>query len=442
MISRFFVKRLSVKKGATVVTKVGRKRLVGVVLLFFFLVFFFGFGVGITQGRYKDVSLALQIIPYIKFNYYKPVSLLHLLDIYVQKGNIQDLLASLDDPYTRYLSTEQYAELISETEGSYGGVGLYLEYKEDQLIIMRPMKGTPAEDAGLLQGDEIIAINGEPTKEMAQEVAVAKVRGPSDTKVKLTIKRRNNLFDVELVRTIIKIPTVEWQVKSDPVAGKIGWLELSQFNENTAADLEKALAYFSEEKVTGLVLDLRYNPGGLLNSAVQVASKFVRNGPIVYVQPRTGREMVYPAIPYEGPEFPLVVLVNEWSASASEIVAGAIKDRNAGTLVGATTFGKGVVQDVIPLWGGGALTLTVANYLTAGGNSIHEKGITPDVLVGTAEEKEDLIQKYTDDTGGDRQLKGEAYQKLQKIDEKQKEKALEVLREKILHASWQEKEVA
>ncbi|HEY8344401.1 MAG TPA: S41 family peptidase [Bacillota bacterium] len=442
MISRFFVKRLSVKKGAKVVTETGRKRLVGVVLLLFFLVFFFGFGIGITQGRYQDLGLALQIIPYVKFNYYKPVSLLHLLAVYMQKGNIQDLLASLDDPYTRYLSPEQYAELMSETEGSYGGVGLYLEYKEDQLIIMRPMKGTPAEEAGLRQGDEIIAINAEPTKEMAQEVAVAKVRGPSGTKVKLTIKRRNNLFDVELVRTVIKIPTVEWQVKSDPVAGKIGWIELFQFNENTAADLEKALAYFNEEKVAGLVLDLRYNPGGLLNAAVQVASKFVRDGPIVHVNPRAGREMVYPALPYEGPEFPLVVLVNEWSASASEIVAGAIKDRDVGTLVGATTFGKGVVQDVIPLWGGGALTLTVANYLTAGGNFIHEKGITPDVLVGTAEEKEALLRKYTDDIDGDRQSKEEAYREIQKIDEKQNEKALEVLRERILRVSWQEKEAA
>lgn len=442
MISRFFVKRLSVKKGAKVVTETGRKRLVGVVLLLFFLVFFFGFGIGITQGRYQDLGLALQIIPYVKFNYYKPVSLLHLLAVYMQKGNIQDLLASLDDPYTRYLSPEQYVELMSETEGSYGGVGLYLEYKEDQLIIMRPMKGTPAEEAGLRQGDEIIAINAEPTKEMAQEVAVAKVRGPSGTKVKLTIKRRNNLFDVELVRTVIKIPTVEWQVKSDPVAGKIGWIELFQFNENTAADLEKALAYFNEEKVAGLVLDLRYNPGGLLNAAVQVASKFVRDGPIVHVNPRAGREMVYPALPYEGPEFPLVVLVNEWSASASEIVAGAIKDRDVGTLVGATTFGKGVVQDVIPLWGGGALTLTVANYLTAGGNFIHEKGITPDVLVGTAEEKEALLRKYTDDIDGDRQSKEEAYREIQKIDEKQNEKALEVLRERILRVSWQEKEAA
>lgn len=425
-------------------TEVRRKRLIGVVLLLFFLVFSFGFGLGATQGKYKDLGLALQIMSYIKFNYYQPVSLLRLFDTYTRKGNIQDLLASLDDPYTRFLSREQYEKLMSETEGSYGGVGLYLEYREDQLIIMRPMKGTPAEEVGLIQGDEIIAINEEPTKAMAQEVAVTKIRGPSGTKVNLTIKRRNSIFEVELARAVIKIPTVEWDLKSDPVVGKIGWIELSQFNENTAEDLGTALDHLAAEGVAGLILDLRYNPGGLLSSAIQVASKFVENGPIVYVNPRVGRDMVYPALPNEGPRFPLVVLVNEWSASASEIVAGAIKDRGEGTLVGATTFGKGVVQDVIPLSGGGALTLTVANYLTAGGHSIHEKGITPDVQIGTAEEKEAILREYTDDhgTGGNQQLKNEAYQELQRIDQEQEEKALEVLRKKIIEASGKGKEAA
>jgi len=435
MISRFY--RLSkAYKGEKTVIKLTQKNLLGVVLLLFFLVFFFGFGLGMTQGKYKDLGLAMQIIPYIKFNYYQPVSFFRLIDTYRKVGNVQSLLETLDDPYTRYLSKEQYEELMTETEGSYGGVGLYLEYKADQLIIMRPMKGTPADQAGLIQGDEIIAINGESTKDMAQEIAVTKIRGPSGSKVKLTIKRRNKTFDTELIRAVIKIPSVEWSTKDDPVVGKVGWISLYQFSENTAADTEAALDRFEEEKVAGIVLDLRYNPGGLLDSAVQVTSKFVEGGPVVYVNPRVGRDMVYPALPNDHQKFPLVVLVNEWSASASEILAGAIKDRKVGTLVGSTTFGKGVVQDVIPLRGGGALTLTIANYLTAGGHSIHEKGIEPDVSLGTAEQKEELIKDYNDGNGeAVQEIPEDVYTELQRIDEAQEKEALRILRDKVIQAS-------
>lgn len=296
-------------------------------------------------------------------------------------------MASLGDPYTRYLSPPAYAKLLEENEGTYGGVGIYLEYKAGELIIFKPMKNSPAERAGLLPGDRIIAIDYQPTKAMSKEVATAKILGPPGTEVVLSIARTEDrqlvTRDITLTRALID-PSLEWEIRNDPVVGPIGWICLTQFSEKTAQDLGRALEAITRAQAAGLVLDLRYNPGGLLLSAVEVSSQLLpyRPGtPLVSLKYRDGRTQTFTAYPHPHPPLPLVVLVNEWSASSAEIVAGAVKDLQAGVLVGNTTFGKGLVQDVIPLPTGGALYLTVATYLTAGGHSIHQTGIRPHVVV-------------------------------------------------------------
>lgn len=420
-------------------TSVGRefRKLRRVLAITLIMVIFFGLGWGLAHGKYHDLGLAVQIIPYVKTKYYQPVSLYSLVRSYLIKGDVGQMLAELEDPYTRYLNKEQFQELLTQTEGSYGGLGIYLEYRENELIIMKPMQGTPGEKAGLIQGDKIIAINGRSTEDMPQELAVAKIKGPAGTEVTLTIERwidgQKTVFDVKLGREAIKIPSVEWSVDRDPVIGKVGSLTIHQFSENTAADLNKALDLFEEEKVSGVLMDLRYNPGGLLTSAIEVAGQFLPKGPVVYIQHRSKAPVPYLAPPNTHQRRPLVVLVNEWSASASEIVAGAIKDQDQGTLVGETTFGKGVVQVVLPLLNGGALTITEANYLTSGGHYIHGKGIAPHILIEGVDQQKvgrDLdLEKLTPEEK--ERLEDQVLQELREIDERQKEKGLEVLRKKV-----------
>jgi carboxyl-terminal processing protease len=357
------------------------------VLLLLFLVFFIKVGFSLTRGRYHDLLLACEVIPLLKLNFYEPVSLSRLLQTYRQTGNVPALLASLGDPYTRYLTPSEYNQLLEENKGLYGGVGLYLEYKNGQLIIFKPIKNSPAAQAGLLPGDRIIAIDRLPTDGMSKEKATAAILGPPGTNVVLTIQRGKGPLgttkEIALNRVLID-PSIEWEIKWDREVGKIGWISLSQFTQETGADLKRALETFTREKVVGIILDLRYNPGGLLISAVEVTSQFLPGSggqPLVSLQYRNQGTETFTAFDNPHPSYPLVVLVNEWSASSSEIVAGALKDLRAGVLVGNTTFGKGLVQDVIPLRDGGALYLTVARYLTAGGYAIHNTGVHPDVRV-------------------------------------------------------------
>ncbi len=406
--------------------KISRHRLISTVSIWMMLILFFGLGFGFSRGYYRDSLLALQIIPVLKFKYLEPLSATRLFLSYLQKGNVPELLKSLGDPYTKYLNEKEYVLLLEENKGSYGGVGIYLEYKNEELIIFKPMKNSPADRAGLIPGDRIIAIDHQPTTEMSKEIAITKILGPPGSAVLLTIKRGPDINpvvkNITLTRTIID-PSIEWEIKIDPVAGKIGWINLTQFSEKTAQDLAKALQAFSREKVFGIILDLRYNPGGLLISAVEVASQLIQNGsdlPIVSLKYQNQKEETFVAYPNPHRSLPpLVLLVNEWSASSSEIVAGAVKDLKAGILVGNTTFGKGLVQDVIPLPTGGALYLTVATYLTSGGNYIHKKGIPPDVIV--SDENKSTSDKID-------------FNLQQKIDLQQEEVAIQVLR-KLIHST-------
>jgi carboxyl-terminal processing protease len=274
-----------------------------------------------------------------------------------------------------------YKEIQVETKGEFGGVGIQIGIKDNRLAVIAPIEGTPAHKAGIKAGDFIIKVNDETTKDLTLMEAVQRMRGPRGTKVVLTIQREgiNDPMVFTLVRDTIKIESV----KSKMLEGNIAYVRLTQFQEQSGKDLAKALKQLRDQKAQSAILDLRNNPGGLLTTAVEVSEQFVGPGKlIVYVKSRDGRKDEYVSRVKEQPEdYPMIVLVNEGSASASEIVAGALQDWGRAVVVGNQTFGKGSVQTILPLQDGSGLRLTTAKYYTPKGRSIQSTGITPDIVV-------------------------------------------------------------
>lgn len=273
------------------------------------------------------------------------------------------------DPHSTYLTEEEYEDMQFEFEGHFGGIGIIIE---PDLTIVSPIKGTPGERVGLLPGDVIIAINGEPTDNMTQNEAVNKMRGEPGTVVNITIRREGieELLEFEIVREDIQIPYVEWEMKTD----KIGYISVASFVNGVGNKVNTAISELTSEGAEYLILDLRTNPGGLLDEAINVASNFIEDDIIVSVKYRVGRDDIYRARrSIQATKLPLVVLINQGSASASEIVSAAIKDHHRGILMGKKTFGKGTVQSLFPLSDGSALKLTTGRYYTPAGIYIHEK---------------------------------------------------------------------
>lgn len=291
-------------------------------------------------------------------------------------GAIKGMVNSLGDPHSIYMDAKMYKEFMIETEGSFGGVGIVLGAKEKVLTVISTIEGTPGEKAGIKSGDEIVKIDGQDTKGLALDEAVSKIRGPEGTQVTLTIRRGQEVKDYALTRSNIQIKTVSGKMLPD----HIGYIRLSMFNENTGSDLAKKYQELEKEGMKAIILDLRDNPGGLLDESVKVANKFVPKGPVVSVITRDGRRDTSTSN-LEAVKYPCVVLVNGGSASASEIVAGAIQDTGSGTLVGTKTYGKGSVQTLMRLDGGAAIKLTIAKYYTPNDRSINGIGIEPDVKV-------------------------------------------------------------
>lgn len=309
---------------------------------------------------------------------------------------IRGLLLATGDRYTRYLKPEEKEQFETRSHGEYEGIGAELTMMTDpstlkeHITIMGVFPEQPADKAGLRPLDRIVKIDGKPTDEMKLEQAVSLIRGPSGTQVTLTIQRDGfpEPFDVTLTRQHIKIPVLRKRM----LEGQVGYVRILEFNEKTAEELSKALDELKGQGAKALILDLRDNPGGLLDAAVEVSSVFVPQGPVVTVKSRTEGEQVFEAIPsrYKNWRVPTVVIVNRWSASASEIVAGALKDHKIAEVVGEKTFGKASVQTVINLHGGGSLIVTTGSYLTPSGYDIHAKeGLEPTMsLEPTAEEKQ------------------------------------------------------
>ena len=296
---------------------------------------------------------------------------------------IRDMLSNLDDSYTRFLEPKEFNQMRIDTSGELTGVGIQIvkDKESDDLIIISPIEGTPAFDAGIKARDKILSIDDISTEGMNIEDAVKLIRGQRGTKVKLEILRGSNSFFKILSREKIEIKSVSSKVNQTKNGLSIGYVRIKQFNANASKETRDAIKDLETKKVAGYVLDLRSNPGGLLESSIDISRHFINKGVIVSTVSKDGLKETKKGNGQALTKKPLVVLVNEGSASASEIVSGAIKDNKRGKLVGKKTFGKGLVQSMRTLVDGSGLTVTVAKYLTPNGTDINKSGIIPDIEV-------------------------------------------------------------
>ena len=296
---------------------------------------------------------------------------------------IRDMLSNLDDPYTRFLDPKEFNQMRIDTSGELTGVGIQIakDKESDSIIIISPIEGTPAYEAGIKAKDKILSIDNVSTKGLNIEDAVKLIRGRRGTKVKLEILRNGNSFYKSLLRERIEIKSVTSKINETKDGLLIGYVRLKQFNANASREMKDILKDLEIKKVSGYVLDLRSNPGGLLESSIDISRQFIDKGIIVSTLSKDGLRETKRGNGKALTKKPLIVLVNEGSASASEIVSGAIRDNNRGKLVGKKTFGKGLVQSMRTLVDGSGLTVTVAKYLTPNGTDINKFGITPDIEV-------------------------------------------------------------
>ncbi|MDD2422340.1 MAG: S41 family peptidase [Heliobacteriaceae bacterium] len=341
-------------------------------------------------GNYQHLGRLVKVVRLVTTEYLEPVSLTGLVD-----GAMKGIVGSLKDPYSSYMDPQEYKQLYEQIQGSFSGIGIYVSKRDlNKIVVISPIKGGPADREGIVAGDVIVKVNGEEVADMDVDVAVSKIKGPEGTEVHLTIFREaeQRFLDYQLNREKVNIPVVTAELAKQD--SRIGVIRISQFNKTAAMEVDNALRNFRENKVQGIILDLRDNPGGELEAAVDIASNFVPQGPVVHVVDRKGATETFNTTRSQM-VLPLAVLINGGSASAAEIVAGAVKDVGTGSLVGTKTFGKGIVQSVIPLDGGAAIKLTTAKYLTPRLNDIHKIGIEPDVKVepvaGTGNGEEDKM---------------------------------------------------
>jgi len=307
-------------------------------------------------------------------------------DTKLMQGAIRGMMDSLGDAHTSYMSPEEYTQATMPLEGGYEGIGAYVDASGEFLTIISPMAGSPAETVGLKPGDQIIAVDGQDMTGIDPNIVLQSVLGPAGSTVKLTIHRPDpdTTLDVSITRAKIVVPTLEGKMLDNQIA----YIALASFGDTTTADMKKALTELLAQNPKGLILDLRYNGGGYLNTAIEVVSQFIGDGVVMYEQEGSGIMNEYKAIPGGlATEIPLVVLVNEGTASASEITAGAIQDYKRGVLVGTTTYGKGSVQNWITLVDDqGAVRITIAHWLTPNKRQINGVGLTPDYVVELTEE--------------------------------------------------------
>jgi len=378
--------------------KLKRNKIITLITIFILVSIISGFifhnvranGKTYEEDLFNNLEPFFETLNLIRFEYVKK-------DIDLDKviqGAIRGMLKTLDDPYTRYMDPEG---LKREQEdmflGSFGGLGIIISIKDDQLTIISPIEDTPAYRAGIKAGDKIAEIDGKSTEGMALDEAVNILRGEKGTEVTIGIKRENieEVLEITIMRDIIEVKAVKKEVMGRD--HNIGYIRITTFNINTDPELKEVLNEFKKDSnIQGIILDLRNNPGGLLDSAIEVASQFIKEGPVVHIKDRDGIVATIESRGNKYPEWPLFVLVNEGSASASEIVAGAIQDTGRGKLMGEKTFGKGVVQQVFNLDDGSGIAITTSEYFTPSERSINHIGIEPDILVEPVEDSEQDMQ--------------------------------------------------
>lgn len=381
-----------------ILINIKRKRIITLISIFVLVSIISGFifynvranGKTYEEELVSNLEPFFEVFNLVRFEYVKK-------DVDIDKviqGAIKGMLKALDDPYTRYMDPQA---LKREQEdmflGHFGGLGIIISIKDDQLTIISPIEDTPAYIAGIKAGDRVVEIDGKSTEGMELDEAVNILRGEKGTEVTLGIKRENveELLGITIIRDIIEVKAVKKEVMGRN--NNLGYIRITTFNVNTSPELEEVLNEFKKDSnIQGIILDFRNNPGGLLDSAIEIASKFIKEGPIVHIKDRDGIIATIESRGNKYPEWPLFVLVNEGSASASEIVAGAIQDSERGKLLGMKTFGKGVVQQVFNLNDGSGIAITTSEYFTPSERSINNIGIEPDILVEPVEDSEQDMQ--------------------------------------------------
>lgn len=369
----------------------------------------FGSGYMFGQSRYAPISMIgladttpievreafvpfWEVYDYLNKNYYdQPLDQEMLIE-----GAIRGMLATLDDPNTAYLSPEEQTMMQSALEGELQGIGAEVQGQEDgAIVVVSPIAGSPAEEAGLRPRDILREADGVPLTGMDVGEAAALIRGPAGTAVELLIERDGETFSLTIIRGTITLPSVT----SEVLAEGIGYIRLNRFANNTASEMEAVLEEILPQASTGLILDVRRNPGGALTAVVDIADLFLPEGIILREQFGDGRVVDYTAVDGDEAEtIPLVILIDEGSASASEVLAGAIQDTERGLVMGQSSFGKGTVQNWLPLRNGGGARITIARWLTPDGNWLHETGVTPDVPVALPEFVPGLTADEFEDT--------------------------------------------
>jgi carboxyl-terminal processing protease len=336
----------------------------------------------VSEKAYEEIELFTDVLAIIHRGYVEEVDIHELI-----YGGIRGMLATLD-PHSSFLTPELYEEMQADTHGEFGGIGIEVTLEEGSLTVVSPIEGTPAQRAGIRARDRIVRINDQPTQDLNLMEAVRLMRGPSGEEITLNIRREgtDTLLEFKLLREVIKVRSVSGKTLEAGYA----YVRINQFQERTASELKSLLSKIrvaNQDQLKGLILDLRNNPGGLLDQAVAVSDLFLAQGLIVYTEGRDEASQLRFQASEEGtePDYPLVLLINEGSASASEIVAGALHDHGRALLLGESTFGKGSVQTIIPLSDHSGLRLTTARYFTPSGTSIQARGIAPDIEVPNLE---------------------------------------------------------
>ena len=357
-----------------------RKLVANIVLIALFvggLLFFNGNDAKVeadTEDVYKNIEIFTEVLRQVENSYVEPQDSQKLI-----YGAIKGMVQSLD-PHSSFMTKEEYKELMTETKGSFSGIGIEITIKDKILTVVSPIEGTPAYKAGMKAGDKIIKVEGESTQDMGIMEAVKKIRGPEGSKVNLTIVREgmDKPLELSITRGVIPLKSVRYYVLSPG----IGYIRNSNFQSNTSNDLSSALEILDKDgMLKGLIIDLRNNPGGLLSQAIEVSEQFLDSGVIVSTKGRESSHNITATAHKnkKDSEYPIIVLVNGGSASAAEIVAGALQDNKKAIILGSRTFGKGSVQSILPLSDGSGLRLTTARYYTPSGKSIQSSGITPDI---------------------------------------------------------------
>lgn len=346
------------------------------------------YALGFNEQGFSNLMRFITAYRFIETKYVNDTDDVKLID-----GAIDGMVKSLNDPHSNYLSPKMYKTLMEQTEGSFAGIGVVMGMDNEQKIhIVGIMENSPGQKAGLQEGDEILAVDGVPVTQMAFDEVAAHVRGQAGTDVVLTIMRDNANQDITITRDNIKLKTVGHKMLDN----NIGYIQIVSFSEDTANEFNEAYNDLKNQGMKALVLDLRNNPGGLLTTCVEIAKKLVPKGEIVSIVDKQGNKETYSSS-LEAPEYPLIVLINKNSASASEILSGAIQDTKAGTIIGNTSYGKGSVQTILPMFEDDAVKLTIAKYYTPSGRSIDGTGITPDIEIN-------LDENATSDTQLDKAL--------------------------------------